>query len=85
MNTKLLTTGFDLKDYDTVFMADRMLSYIMILRAVARAARRAEGKGKGCVIIPIQAPGGFDRKDDKLVEAVTTFVAIDERRINTAA
>ena len=77
-NAKVLTTGFDLKDCDGVFIADRMQSHVTILQAMARAARRSEGKEKGYVVIPVQVPGDVDGEQyGSLVEIVTAMVEMD--------
>ena len=77
-NAKVLTTGFDLKDCDGVFIADRMQSHVTILQAVARAARRSEGKEKGFVVIPVQVPGDVDGEQyGSLVEIITAMVELD--------
>ena len=77
-NAKVLTTGFDLKDCDGVFIADRMQSHVTILQAVARASRRSEGKEKGFVVIPVQVPGDVDGEQyGSLVEIITAMVEMD--------
>ena len=72
---KALTTGFDFKDCNGVFLADRMQSHTTIFQAVATATKGSEGKEKGYAVILVQVPGDVDGEQyGSMVEIITAIV-----------
>lgn len=66
-NARCLAEGVDVPAVDAVCFADPRHSQVDIVQAVGRALRRAPGKQRGLVIIPIDVPAGGD--DDSALAA----------------
>jgi superfamily II DNA or RNA helicase len=66
-NARCLGEGVDVPAVDGVLFADPRRSTVDIVQAVGRALRRAPGKRRGLIIVPVALPAGED--DDSALAA----------------
>jgi len=78
-NPYMLKGGFnELKDCDGIYIADRMERHLKLWQVVSRAAMRSEGKEKGYVIFPVQAPDDVDTNQfGNMVPIIRTMLEMD--------
>jgi len=68
-NAKCLTEGVDVPVLDAVLFLSPKTSEIDVVQAVGRVMRRAEGKAKGYVVIPVLVPNGKTAIADEVLRS----------------
>ena len=66
-NAKCLTEGVDVPALDSVLFLEPKRSQIDVVQAVGRVMRRAVGKDRGYVVLPVVVPAGMRLDDDKVL------------------
>ena len=81
-NALVLTTGVDVPSVDMVLFADAKRSHVGILQAMGRAARAAEGKTMGYVLVPVQhndlASSASSSWGGSMIDIMGAFVSMDK-------
>lgn len=95
-NAKCLTEGVDVPALDAVLFMEPRRSKIEIIQAVGRVMRRAEGKKRGYIVLPVIVPEGRRVTDSEFLrgsafqpvwDVISALRAHDERMdvwVNTA-
>ena len=84
-NARCLSEGVDVPAIDCVLFADPKQSVVDIVQAAGRAMRKAEGKKKGYILLPIIVPEGLSFEEfaettafKKLARQITALSTQDE-------
>ncbi|MCY4047076.1 MAG: DEAD/DEAH box helicase family protein [Candidatus Dadabacteria bacterium] len=85
-NARCLSEGVDVPAIDCVLFADPKQSVVDIVQAAGRAMRKAEGKKKGYILLPIVVPEGLSFEEfakttafKKVARQITALSTQDER------
>ncbi|MCY3973206.1 MAG: DEAD/DEAH box helicase family protein, partial [Candidatus Dadabacteria bacterium] len=85
-NARCLSEGVDVPAIDCVLFADPKQSVVDIVQAAGRAMRKAEGKKKGYILLPIVVPEGLSFEEfakstafKKVASQITALSTQDER------
>ena len=62
-NARCLTEGVDIPAIDCVLFAEPKQSMVDIVQAAGRALRRADGKSRGVILLPLVVPAGMSWDD----------------------
>ena len=87
-NARVLTEGVDVPSLDAVIFLNSRSSTVDITQAVGRAMRRAPGKEKGYIVIPVVVPDGaapqemLNASDFKTVWEVVRALRSHDSRMN---